>query len=255
MNNRERNYKTDKVGIYHLILRKKDNDRRNKELCFREVVRGDESIDSLKARVKNIPGRWRLYRSFNKRLVRPARLLLMQALIDENEAVKFDYRIDSLWKNCLAQKVCKGEKNFMLDIDLPWSEEEVDKFITEKELQVSEIVKTPSGGWHILFSHCDTRPLQGIEGVEVKRDDLIFVEEFTIKLTNEEYFNRVMELKDYYQSLNSEKFEEQYIKQKHIDLLNERDMCLDQLKISPQDINKKINTKTVKMIRELEDIK
>lgn len=229
MNNRERSHKTDSLGMYICILRKKENDRRNKELCFRQIIKDENDLAILKARVSKIPGVWRIYQQINKRAVRPARILLMKVLVDEKEAVKFDYRLDSLWKNCLLQPICKAEKNFMLDIDCNWNKDLIDWFIEHYEFDVSEIIRTPNG-WHIIMKSCDTRKLEGLPHIEVKRDAAKFVERFTIKLTNEEYFDRIIKLKEYYDTLSLNDFEEQYIKQKHKDLLNERDMCIDQIK-------------------------
>jgi hypothetical protein len=260
MNNRERENKSDSCHIAIALLRKKDNDRRNRELCFRQIIRDEESdIRILKERVKNIPGNWRIYKTVNKRLYSPALILMMKQLVDYREAKKFEYRLDSLWKNCLLQKQCKGERNFMIDVDLIWSKKEVEKFISDKELIAEELIKTPSGGWHIICKELDTRKLQGMEGIEVKRDDIKFLEQFQIKLSNEEYFNRVIRLESEYEKLSLDDFEEQYIKQKHKNLIDERDMCLDQIKESLNKLvlgnNSMTEINLKEMIEKLEQIK
>lgn len=173
MNNREKDREVEMYHIYIALRRKKEN-RELPELCFRQIIRDEElDIEMLRAKIKNIPGTWRIYKTVNARKVEPARKLLMKHLIDEPE--KFVYRIDSLWKNCLLQKVCKGERNFMIDFDDNISKVNLLKFLDNRKITHSEIIKTPNG-WHIICPELDTRLLQGEENVEVKRDDIKFVE-------------------------------------------------------------------------------
>ena len=171
-NNREREPLVDMVHIYVAIRRKKENVE--KELCFRQIVRDDVlDLEVLRARIKKVPGIWRIYKTVNKRKVEPARRLLMKKLIDY--PTEFQYRIDSLWKNCLLQKECKGERNFMLDIDTKDVPIELKKMVSYGEITVDEVIETPNG-YHYICPELDTRLLQGIEDVEVKRDDIKFIE-------------------------------------------------------------------------------
>lgn len=172
MNNRERD---DIVESYHLYiaLRRKKENRELKELCFRQIIR-DEDMDLriLREKIRFIPGIWRIYKTVNARKVEPARRLLMKQLIDNPD--HHEHRIDSLWKNCLLQRECKAEKNFMIDVvceDIP---DVIHNIILNSETE-SEMIKTPNG-WHIICQNLDTRLLQGVENVEVKRDDIKFVE-------------------------------------------------------------------------------
>ncbi len=173
MNNRERDPKVEGYHIYIALRRKKEN-RELQELCFRQIIRDDKvDLEILRSRINQTPGIWRIYKTVNIRLVEPARKLLMKYLIDEPD--RFEYRIDSLWKNCLLQKPCKGERNFMIDIDAKVLPEVLSHLISCGEIKVDEQIKTPNG-WHIICRDLDTRILQGIENVEVKRDDIKFVE-------------------------------------------------------------------------------
>lgn len=174
MNNRERD---SPVEFYHLFiaLRRKKENREGVEQCHRQIIRDyEKDLDIIRNRISKIPGIWRIYQTVNKRKLEPARKLLMKHLIDEPE--RFDFRIDSLWKNCLLQKVCKGERRFMIDVDdKNMTEPELMKFILDKDILSDEIIKTPNG-WHVICETLDTRKLQGIDFIEVKRDDIKFVE-------------------------------------------------------------------------------
>ena len=171
-NNREREPEVDMVHLFIALRRKKENTEQ--ELCFRSVIKHEESdLESLRARIKSIPGVWRIYKTVNPRKVEPARRLLMKKLIDYPK--EFQYRIDSLWKNCLLQKECKGERNFMLDVDTKEIPRPLDYLIHDGSIVVDEIIETPNG-WHIICKNIDTRILQGIPDVGVKRDDIKFVE-------------------------------------------------------------------------------
>lgn len=144
-------------------------------MCFRQIIRNDvKDLNILKAKIAGIPGTWRIYKTVNARAIKPAMKLLMKRLIDEPE--RWDYRIDSLWKNCLLQKECKAERNFLIDVD-EHSSFEIEKLIIDDKLHLTECIPTPNG-WHLICSELDTRLLEGIPNIEVKRDDIKFVERY-----------------------------------------------------------------------------
>ena len=173
MNNRERIKEAESYHLFIALRRKKEN-REGVEQCHRQIIRDEEmDLNSLKGRIKSIKGIWRIYKTVNKRKVEPARKLMMKYLIDEPE--KFGYKVDILWKNCLLQKSCKGERNFMIDIDTKIIPEELGDIINSGKIEVDELIPTPNG-WHIICRNLDTRLLQGIKDIEVKRDDIKFVE-------------------------------------------------------------------------------
>ncbi len=175
MNNRERDNVVEAYHLYVALRRTKEN-RGSQELCFRQIIK-DEVLDLriLEERIKYITGTWRIYKTINKRKIEPARKLLMKFLIDDPE--RFEYRIDSLWKNCLLRKECKASKKFLIDIDCKYIPEEIADLIENKIIEVEHQTATPNG-WHLVCQELDTRLLQGIENVEVKRDALVFVERF-----------------------------------------------------------------------------
>lgn len=173
MNNRERDKVVESYHLFIALRRTKEN-RGMQELCFRQVIKDNKiDLDIIKDKIKNLPGTWRIYQTINKRNIIPARKLLMKFLIDDPE--RFEHRIDSLWKNCLLKKECKSERNFLVDIDCDIIPEEIGDLINNGEIKVDETIKTPNG-WHLICRELDTRKLQGIKEVEVKRDDLKFVE-------------------------------------------------------------------------------
>jgi len=172
MNNRERDLEIEQYYLYIALRRKKENEL--KELCFRQIIRDEaKDLHLLKEKIKDIPGVWRIYKTVNARKVAPALKLLQHRLIDEPE--RFAYRIDSLWKNCLLQKQCKGERNFLIDVDCEDFPTELIELITNGSILVDEKILTPNG-WHLICKDLDTRLLQGIPNIEVKRDDIKFVE-------------------------------------------------------------------------------
>lgn len=176
MNNRERDKIVESYHLYVALRRTKEN-RGSQELCFRQIIK-DEVLDLriLKEKIKLISGTWRIYKTINKRKIVPARKLLMKFLIDDPE--RFEYRIDSLWKNCLLKKECKDGKKFLIDIDTNHIPIEIINILASGAIVHEEEIETPNG-WHIVCSNLDTRLIQGIKNVEVKRDALVFVERFT----------------------------------------------------------------------------
>ena len=176
MNNRERFPAVETYDILVALRRTKEN-RGKQELCFRQIIR-DEVIDLniLKAKIANLPGVWRIYKTINKRRVETARRLLMKFLIDDPEL--FEYRIDSLWKNCLLKKECKDGRKLLIDIDREDIPIKIQNMMDSGEIEVDALVRTPNG-FHIVCPSLDTRLIQGIKDVEIKRDALVFVERFT----------------------------------------------------------------------------
>lgn len=175
MNNRERDEPVEQYHLYIALRRKKEN-RELQELCFRQIIRDDKiDLHIIREKVKLIPGVWRIYKTVNARKVEPARKILMKMLIDEPE--KFQFRIDSLWKTCLLKKECKAERNFMIDVDVNEEPKHLLKILSDNDIIVDEFIKTPNG-WHIICQNLDTRLLQGMENIEVKRDAIKFVEKF-----------------------------------------------------------------------------
>ncbi len=170
--NKER---VEKAETYHMFVatrRKKDNDA--KEICFRQIIR-DERLDleSLKGRIKNISGIWRIYKTVNARKVRPAMKMLMKKLIDHPE--EYEFKIDVLWRSCLLQSECNEDGKFMIDVDEKEIPDKLNILHKNNKFTFQEMIKTPNG-WHLICDKLDTRILEGIPNVSVKRDGIKFVE-------------------------------------------------------------------------------
>ncbi len=181
MNNREKDKKFEKCHLFVALRRKKEN-KDLPEICIREIIK-DESreidfLDIVKVKTKHFPGIWRIYKTVNSRNIEPARKLLMKKLIDEPD--RFEFRIDSLWKNCLLQKECRGERNLMIDVDSNELPIKLKSLIDTKKIIPKEIIKTPNG-YHLIFDKIDSRLIDGIQNIELKRDDLKFICKFEVK--------------------------------------------------------------------------
>lgn len=217
---------------YHIMIalrRKKSNDRRLKELCFREIVYDSDrvAINCLKARIDNRPGIWRIYKTVNRRDVNPAWKLLFKLMIDEPD--KFKWRIGSAWKNCLLKKENRAEKKYMLDVDVDEIPEKLEQLMGSVHMHVLEKIKTPNG-WHIICDALDTRMLEGIPDIEIKRNDIKFVSEFENEVTNEELVKKVLDKEIKVNNADEELLSLDVIQAKHRDLINLRDYAIDKIK-------------------------
>lgn len=228
MNNRERMVEAESYHIMIALRRKKSNDRRLKELCFREIVYDSDRVamNCLKARIDNRPGIWRIYKTVNKRDVNPAWKLLFKMMIDEPD--KFKWRIGSAWKNCLLKKENRAEKKYMLDVDVDIIPEKLDLLMGSVHMNVLEKIKTPNG-WHIICDAFDTRMLEGIQDIEIKRNDIKFICEFENEITNEQLIEKVLDKYDKFQKVDEELLTLDVIKAKHQDLINLRDYAIDKI--------------------------
>lgn len=177
MNDKERYEHAESYHALVAIRRNKENPDR-KELCFRKIVRDfDVDLAVLRSKAARYSGIWRIYQTISKRRTEPARKLLMKYLIDDPD--KFAPMVDILWKSCLLKKECREKKTFLIDIDIKMTNEELYKFISDHNIETNEIIDTPNGH-HIVCDTLDTRKLQGIEGVSVKRDSYKFIERLEI---------------------------------------------------------------------------
>jgi hypothetical protein len=165
------------------------------KLCKRFVDKDGDEQEMLR-RVRKAcdePGLWRIYRSVNKRDTEKALKLLQVKIIMTPEQVVD--KVDSEWKSILMGSKCKGERKFLIDVDNPDVEhyKKVLNFLhfTEvmrkdeskpykDQLRVYEQVSTPNG-FHVVTEAFDTRELEKqFPDVEVKRDDLLYVESFEV---------------------------------------------------------------------------
>lgn len=146
--------------------------------CIRKIVKSNETIDitvnHLKKIIADEKGVWRIYRTVNKRDFDKARKILMKDLIDRPEDL--DYKIDSHWKSILMKSKCKAERKFLVDIDTK-STEVLENVLEALKMTMSDVIDTPNG-YHIVSDCFDTRILKDFEDVEVKPDDLVFMEMF-----------------------------------------------------------------------------
>lgn len=170
MNNRERTPKIDHMHLYIAIRRNKEN-ADGQELCFREVIRNKiTSLDALEARIKNIPGTWRIYKTVNSRDMEKARILLLMKLIENPDLA---YKVDTIWKTCLLQPKCRTEHKLLWDVDGKVNEEDVRSIFYYKEVEIKELIKTPNG-FNVVTDICDTRIFKTITDTWDTIDDFEF---------------------------------------------------------------------------------
>lgn len=169
------------IHVVVALLRVSSNKSENiglKTRIYREVVTRDieESIGNIKNRIGHAEGLWRIYRTVNRRDLITARKQLMIKLI-ENPESKLEF-IDTLWQSIMMKEVCRGERNFLIDIDTKNSDtiQNIRNIIKENS-EVLEENCTPNG-YHFITKKFDYRPLLEIGNVEVKKDALFFIEEY-----------------------------------------------------------------------------
>lgn len=172
MANSEKKHPQDLVHLYLAFRRRKDNPE-GPTRCHRELIQDATSLDALKARC-TAPGLWRIHKTVNARSTAKAAKILMHKLLDDPEAAQY---LTTLWKTCLLQKESKAERRLMLDIDDPLRIPEV---VDKLGLTPYTLIRSPSGGAHIICESLDTRLLEGIPDVTVLRDGYVFVESFLV---------------------------------------------------------------------------
>ena len=180
MNDKER-IKESKTGhLYIAIRRSKENDE-GKELCFRQVIRDEEQdLDYIKHRIGGFPGVWRIYKTVNARDFSKAWKMVATKLIEDHD--NWMYRVDSLWKTCLMKPECKAERKILIDIDTKELSDDIKKLLMNLNEQgvIKYWVETPNGT-HIVSDKFDTRILEGIKDIEIKRDGYEFVDKITVR--------------------------------------------------------------------------
>lgn len=185
MNDREKfKNKEDAVSMYMAIQRKKDNPdilTVSKEKVMRKIAfEGSDALEYLEHQIKRFPGKWRIYKSINKRSCEKARKLLMKELIDNPQKA---LNLEALWKTVLMQPECKCEKNYLIDCDS--KDESVVKVTEDFLAKVNDRdkitkVETPNG-YHFVVANCDTRVFECTSVIEVKRDAMVFVKMIEVK--------------------------------------------------------------------------
>jgi hypothetical protein len=170
--------KTHMVVALRRVSKSKDENIGLSKRCIRMVVRKGETVEdtveAIKEKILYEDGVWRIYRSVNKRDLEKAQKLLMIEMIVKPERI-YD-RVDSEWKSILMQKSCRAERNLLIDIDRVDKDliESTRSFLTVEELLIEEN-KTPNGH-HFVAKNFDHRDIGKIEDVEIKNDDLFFLE-------------------------------------------------------------------------------
>lgn len=163
------------VHLYIALRRKKDNPDLPEQLCFREIDMGPDSLEHLRNRCKNVPGRWRIHRTINKRSTHKAGKNLQHKFIEDPEGTA--ERLPSVWKTLLMKRDCKAERNILLDIDSDKAYIEVTNVLDDNNIDLIADVPSVSGR-HVVINaeKVDTRLFNNIENVEFKRDGYIFLE-------------------------------------------------------------------------------
>lgn len=181
MNNRERTPKIDIMHLYVAIRRNKENDD-GQEICFREVIRNENSLNILESRVKSIPGIWRIYKTVNSRDMEKARIMLIMKLVENPQLA---YKVDTLWKTCLLQPKCRAEHKIVWDIDGDISVRCVKTIFDCRLIEIKELIKTPNG-YNVVTDVCDTRLFQnikteaGVTDFGFRRDGVKFIKRFNV---------------------------------------------------------------------------
>lgn len=160
------------VNLFVAIRRTKENPNL-KEHCIRHIIRDyEKDLEFIKFICSKNDGIYRIYKTVNSRDISKAWKELQHKAI-ENDNI--GDRLESEWKTALLQPKCKAEDKLLIDIDS--NDEEFKDIIVGKfdSKDIVDLVKTPNG-YHLVINRVDTRCLEGIENIEVKKDALVFVE-------------------------------------------------------------------------------
>ena len=168
------------VHLYIALRRKKDNEELQ-QLCFREIIYGEDSLEQLKLRLSTTEGVWRIHKTINKRSTHKALALLHHKIIDNPLIVA--ERLPSEWKTCLMLPKSKAERNILLDIDSNEAYDEALKICSDNSLELGDYSKSPSGH-HIVINaeNIDTRLFNDIKDLTFQRDGYIFIEKYKSEL-------------------------------------------------------------------------
>lgn len=163
------------LHLYFALMRKKENPGVTKPLVMRQIIHSRVTdLAMLEARIRSVPGIWRIYETLNARDVKKARKALMIELI-KDERGKYDDRIDSLWKTCLMQESNKAEHNLLLDLDTQ-DPEIVGRVVRILEWNGVHFQRRPTvNRWHFKTDIFDTRLVAEIPALEIKHDALFFI--------------------------------------------------------------------------------
>ena len=160
------------VHLFVAIRRTKENPNL-KEHCIRHIIRDyEKDLKIIKSICINNEGVYRIYKTVNPRSTEKAWKELQHKLIENPQLAD---RLESEGKTALLQPKCKADDKLLIDVDSVDS-----KFITYVTTmfdieEFTEITLSPNGA-HLIINRVDTRCLDGIENVEVKRDALVFVD-------------------------------------------------------------------------------
>lgn len=164
--------------MFVAIRRKKENEK-GKKYCFRVIIKNEEvDLQNLKDRISHIPGTWRIYKTVNARNMQTGRKELMKMLIEYSPA--FDSCIDAKWRSILMKPECKVGRKLLIDIDDKDRLLDVKFALNEIAVEPEQEIETPNG-WHLVVPNFDTRVLEGIEDIEIKRDDLVYVDKVVVE--------------------------------------------------------------------------
>lgn len=159
------------VHLFVALRRTKENPNL-KEHCIRHIIRDyGKDLAIVKAMCANNEGVYRIYKTVNPRSTEKAWKELQHKLIENPQLAD---RLESEWKTALLQPKCKADDKLLIDVDstdLTFALQIISKFDSD----FIDSTLTPNGR-HLIINRVDTRCLDGIENVEVKRDALVFVD-------------------------------------------------------------------------------
>lgn len=169
--------------VYVALRRDKDNDDEIiGPFCLRQVdYQGNEqgTINQLIARTREVgaPGKWRIYRSVNRRDIAKAELdLLIELGKRMNDPDLRMRNIETTWKSILMAPKNRAEDYLLLDVDDNASK--VIQLLEENNINIQYSGPTPNG-MHFVISGGSLREIR--EYCEVKRDSLLFISRFDVE--------------------------------------------------------------------------
>ena len=172
----------DTVHVLVALRRKKDSENEGREtVCHKRVI-DDFCRDDIEQFKNSIgeDGYWRMYRTVNERDTDKAMKELQIEIIKNGDT--FKHKIASKWKSILMQPKCKAENYWLIDVDDRELVFTVEAYL-EEVTDIIETAVTPNG-YHFVVNGFDNREfLEKFKNdpVEIKKDALIYLEDFIIK--------------------------------------------------------------------------
>jgi len=174
------------LRVLFLIRRSKEGGGTNNDKIKKYVVNGEdeynERLETLERERKDLLEKGivtRIYASLNRRDINKAirefkRQQLEADYYDEENKNRFYLDVKNKWISALMKPSSRADNLFLIDIDIEKVSTKVIETLEAINAETKLTYKTKNG-WHIITTPFNPAELNGIDGVEVKKDALMLV--------------------------------------------------------------------------------